>query len=347
MTSRIQQTVSRYRQLLLAREATASQALEDAYARVLEVIQPELERLYSQMTGELAQGGQISLSWLYEANRLETLKKLLTGQIDQFGALSNMIVGRLQTDGIQLGLDAALALLDATVPPGISWSFGVPSMDALHSLIGATQAGSPLADLFRGFGQEAARAAGKALIVGVSLGKGPREIAPQIEKAIGEPRWRALTIARTEALRSYRTASLETYRKNSDVVGQWRWTAALQKRTCAACLAMDGTLHPLTQEFGSHPNCRCTPVPLTKEWAEILGPLGIDTSSIPDTRPQMQSGSDWFQSQNEATQRTVLGNAKYEAWKAGKFELADTVKKTYDPDWGSSIQERSLKELVK
>ena len=79
--------------------------------------------------------------------------------------------------------------------------------------------------------------------------------------------------------------------------------------------------------------------PVTKGWDEIFGPLGIDTSDIPDTNPaqDMQTGSEWFDNQDEATQRQILGNAKYDAWNNGDFTLDDIVGTNDDPDWGKSI----------
>ena len=79
---------------------------------------------------------------------------------------------------------------------------------------------------------------------------------------------------------------------------------------------------------------------------EHVGPLGIDTSGIRDTRPEIQSGSDWLDEQSEATQRAILGN-KYDGWSNGDFSLEDIVGHTHDDDWGHSIYEKSLKQLSK
>jgi len=46
-------------------------------------------------------------------------------------------------------------------------------------------------------------------------------------------------------------------------------------------------------------------------------------------------------------QRQILGDAKYEAWSNGDFDLEDIVGKSYDTDWGHGIYEKSLKQLVK
>jgi SPP1 gp7 family putative phage head morphogenesis protein len=344
--ARLQRTITHYRTRLMQQEAGAVASLESAYAGVLAAIQPHLDRLYEDITAKLNAGEEIPATWLYDRLRLENLTLLIQQQVDQYGSLALMHTRQLQHLGLDLGIEAALQLLDATVPVGVRWTFGTPNTVALERLVGATQAGSPLADLFSGFGQEAAKLVRQALISGVAQGNGPREIAPQVRQALGVSRNRALVLTRTESIRAYRGASQEVFRANEDVVDKWRWTCAKQARTCAACLAMDGTLHPLSEEMGSHPQCRCTPVPITKSWDAILKPFGIDASSIPDSGPQLQTGADWLKEQPAAVQKAIL-QAKYEGWKAGQFELKDMVKKTFDKDWGHSIQEKPLKALVK
>lgn len=340
--SRLQEVTTEYRRRLLAQESGAVRDLEMHYASVLQAIQPQLDSLYDDISAKEQDGERVPPSWIYQERRMEALKQLVKGHVDQFGMLALAKTGELQRLAVALGIEGATALLQASVPLGVAWTFGVPSTIAIASLIGATQAGSPLARLFRGFGLEAAQRVSSALVTGLTLGWNPRRIAPLVERALQVPRWRALVISRQESLRCYRSANMMTFRENSDVVGKWRWTCAKQKRTCIACLMMDGTLHELSEEFGSHVQCRCTPVPVTKSWKDILG-----DDSIADTRPRIKSGKDWFLGQDEATQRAIMSDSKYEAWQDGKFALESTVKHTHDKEWGDSIAERPLKELVK
>jgi len=342
---RITQIIQRYRTLLADREAKAVQALEAGYQHTLAVIGPKLDRLYDEMIERLAEGEQIPLSWLYEAGRLEKLKRLIISQVNAYGAQAQLAVGQLQHIGVALGKSAAADLLSAQVPEGIEWAFGVASPRAIADLVGATQAGSPLADLFAGFGEKAAADVASALIRGLTLGDNPRQVARSINQILDEPRQRALTIARTEMNRAYRGAANETYRANADAVEGWIWSADLSRRTCAACIAMNGTEHPLSEDLESHVNCRCAPVPKTKSWSDILGP-DVDTSDLSDTRPQIQSGEDWLAGQSEQTQRAILG-AKYQGWSKGDFSLSDVVGHKHDETWGHSIYEKPLKALVK
>ncbi len=348
-SGRLQQTIAHYRQQLLQQEARSVRSLEYAYQHTLSAIQPRLDLLYRQITAYLESGESVPVSILRQRLQLESLSLFLKGQISHYSALALLTTRQLQHFGATQGQKAAMTMLQGTVPANVKWTFGIPSQKAIADLVGATQAGSPLADLFDGFGAEAAQNVTQALINGLTLGDNPRTIAPQVMQALDIPRWRALTIARTEMLRAYRSANLETFRANSDVVKQWRWTAAHDARTCAACLAMDGQLFDLDTDMGTHPNCRCVMAPITNSWSDILGPLGIDTSDLQETsasEADYQNGADWFDQQDASLQRSILGNAKYEAYQNGAFSFADIVGHSDDPKWGASIYERSLKELV-
>ena len=346
MAGRLQQVVSQFRHQLNQHDAQAQKTLSAAYTRTLASIQPALDRLYKQISEKQANNESIPLSWLYEEKRLQNIKALVSSRVSYYGMTAQMTTTQLQHLGVSLGTQSSQAQMDATVPRGVNWQFGMPDTKAINELVSASQPGSPLYNLFTTFGPSAADDVASKLITGITLGQGPRMVARSVADALDIPRARALTIARTEMLRAYRGAALENYRQNSDVVGQWRWTADKSARTCAACLAMDGTLHDLDEDMESHPNCRCAAVPVTKSWDDILGPLGIDTSNLQETTVSIQSGSDWLDNQDEDTQKSILG-PKYDGWSAGDFSLEDMVGTSEDDEWGSSIYVKSLKQLTK
>jgi SPP1 gp7 family putative phage head morphogenesis protein len=341
------QTIAHFRRLLLQRNAQAEQALTAAYRTTLATIKPQLDHLYQHMQTRRDAGEDVSLNFLYEANRMERLTTFISHEVNQYGSLALSHTNTLQHQAITLGGQSALSQLHSLVPDGVHWSFGRPSPDAIANLVGASASGSPLSDLFNGFGKEAAKGVKDALVTGVSLGNNPRRIAPQVEQVLQVPRYRALVIARTEAARAYRTANLQTFKANDDVVKQWRWTSAKSIRSCAACLGMDGSLHDLDEDMGSHPSCMCVMSPLTKSWDEILSPLGIDTSDISDTQPEYESGADWFDKQDEKTQRGILGSDKaYELYASGT-PLKSFVGHASDQKWGDSIYQKPLKDMAK
>lgn len=326
--------LAHYRAQLTAYEQLAEHSLNGGFASALTVIGPHLEKLYQQIAAKQQAGEDIPVSWLYEQRRLQALTQLIEGQINHYAALAYTTVGHMQQQGILLGSQSAQQQLQASVPPGVQWTFGIPHPGAIANIATSTQR------LFRGMGTEAATAAKNALIRAITLGENPQAIAREVQQALQIARYRALTIARTEMLNAYRGAQLANYQANSDVVGGWIWSAALSPRTCAACIAMNGTVHSLSEPFASHPNCRCAPVPKTNSWADILGPLGIDTSTIPETSVNIPSGSAWFNQQDAATQLAILGPGKYAAFANGTLNLSDLIGKA---DGG--IYEKSLKEL--
>lgn len=340
MSSRLQSVINQYKQQLLAHEAQAQASLNAAHAHTLKKIQPHLDALY-QKIGDAQQSGQpVPLHWLYEKNRLQTTKALISGEINQYGAMAKGTTVALKKKGVQLGEQSGLDQLDATLPEQTPYSFGVPSQGAIENIVGSTQKGSPLADLFDGFGPEAAQKVGQVLISAITLGDNPRKIARDIEDALDISRARALTICRTECLRAYRMSNLATFQANDDICEGWVWISSLDARCCASCIAMHGTIHSLDEELQGHPNCRCSRAPKTKDWSDILGrDIGISS-------PKPLLGSDWFDDQSEAVQRQILGsNAAYEAYNSGA-SLSDFVGVNHDKDWGKSVYQKSAKEVV-
>lgn len=88
-------------------------------------------------------------------------------------------------------------------------------------------------------------------------------------------------------------------------------------------------------------NCRCTNAPITKTYEE----LGIKTTAK-ETRVEVPDGATWFAQQPEATQRAVLGPAKYAAYRDGQIALADLRGFRTDPRWGPVGYERSLQDAL-
>lgn len=107
------------------------------------------------------------------------------------------------------------------------------------------------------------------------------------------------------------------------------------------CIAMDGTKHPLTERLNDHQNGRCFPEPDTFTYRE----LGID---IDEPAPAVaENARAWFERQPEGVQRQMMGNAKYDAWKAGEFDLGKLTKNSQDSIWGEVRTETPLKDLIR
>lgn len=172
------------------------------------------------------------------------------------------------------------------------------------------------------------------LTVGVSLGTNPRDVTAKrmVDAVQGEFEGglaRAQVIARTEQLDAYRAAAKASDRAMSDILDCWIWHAELGSRTCASCIHMHGTRHPMDEDGPiDHHQGRCTRLPVTKTWAE-LGFEGI-TEPDPHLTPKAGDGVRWLQSQPAATQEKILGPKRYDAWRDGRYPPDDwSVRKTH------------------
>src|SRR5262249_45972837 len=104
----------------------------------------------------------------------------------------------------------------------------------------------------------------------------------------------------------------------------WYWRSA-RSRSCAACIALDGTFHMVSEPFKGHVRCRCVAIP---------GVKGV----------QVDKGVDWFEEQSAEVKRDIFGtDAGYKAYKTGELKLQDFVGLRRDPLWGDSYHQLSVK----
>jgi SPP1 gp7 family putative phage head morphogenesis protein len=342
-----------FREELLRGERRASADMVRAYGEVYRRLTVEVDRVRARIAELRASGGEVSPSLVYREARLATLEIQVREQIGEFAQRAEVIVGGAIERATELGRTHAGELIDTVLPPGVAVG---PTLDPANPLTGAgiaaaeatplatgaveqivaiTQRTAPVGQLLATLGPEAAQAVTDALISGVTQGRNPRVIASDVRKALGGNLTRAMTIARTEVMRSYREASRATYLGAADVLDGWVWTADLSKRTCSACWAQHGTLHPLTEIMATHPRCRCTMVPKTKPWREL------GAGSTPEA-VTIEPGPAIFRRLPATDQRAILGEAKYAAYRAKEITLPDLVATRYSPTWGPSSGEAGL-----
>jgi hypothetical protein len=92
---------------------------------------------------------------------------------------------------------------------------------------------------------------------------------------------------------------------------------------------MHGIIHGLDETLNDHHNGLCAMLP-------YLG----------GRNPVTQGGETWFSNLDKATQIKMMGQSKWDAWTAGKFQFADITGTHDDPVYGSMRIERSLKDLL-
>ena len=61
--------------------------------------------------------------------------------------------------------------------------------------------------------------------------------------------------------------------------------------------------------------------------------------------PEWTKGEEWFKTQDEATQASILGPGKLAAYKDGRFGFAELKRSTQNETWGAGVKVASLKDL--
>lgn len=224
------EVVAQYRRQALAREAKVAKRLSGLYRKMERQFRKDLERVIGKIETAHMLGLPIEQSWLTQAESINELLARMRSYIDEFSAASGQIVvGGTKTAAI----DGAAHAAGMAKAAGVRSGFRRLNENQLIDLFGSMQVGSPLYDLFRDLGPRAVAKARTIFGEAAIQGKNPRVIARRLATSIQNlTETRALLIARTETNRSYRGATLRSYRANSDVVTGWRWMSARNSRTC-------------------------------------------------------------------------------------------------------------------
>lgn len=327
--SALNNVAQQFRSDLLARDAKALRQLSLLYINSARRIRQQILQLGQRIDEARAAGERVSPSWLYRQQRLVSLLRQVQNELVTFADAAGSSITQLQREAAELGLQNSADLFAiGTEGTTLSGGFAKLPAQAASDLAGFAGDGSPLSVLLARLAPGAADAVKQTLFSGIVRGMGAEPLAREVFNSLGGNMARSLLIARTETLRAYREASQQFYELNSDVIKGWRWISACNSRTCPVCWAMHGSEHSTSEQFSSHPGCRCTPVPTTE-------------SSSP-----LKSGPERFAALPEAQQLKVLGPLKLESYKAGRISLQDLVGTTTNRRWGMTLRERSLKDAL-
>jgi len=332
MPSELENALARHRRALLTQERQAASAMVRAYGESWARIRVDLMRLHAQMA--MADPAP-SMVQVLRDERLRALQTQIEAELRRFAPYATESVTMTQAQAIASAQrDAGAAIETAQRSAGVTAGFNRMNPGAVEALVGYASDGSPLRTLFEALGADVAPRVTDTLAQGVALGWGPRVTARAMRRDYGIGLNRSLLIARTETMRAYREAAHATYEVNEDILDGWIWMAAISARSCASCIAMHGTLHPMSEKLNSHPNCRCVAAPHIRDAPNPITP-----------------GADRFAALSEEEQRKVLGPGMYEAWRDGQvslspYEANSIVGRRDDAQWGSMRYARSLRSIV-
>jgi len=326
------------------REATGR--LIESYRRVYDDIRAKVESLAGRALGEGPEA-VLTATQLRNLSEYKDMMATIQREMQRYGAVVDDVVGAAQEKAVNSGAAAARQMILELFPEAARGSIvGVLQRmprEAVIALVGALREDSPLASItLARWGDKAAKQIGEQLVKGMVTGIGSRKTAREILKALdpalGMPLSKALTIARTETNRAFRSATRETYRRNPHVVKGWIWYANINgdPEPCLACLAMHGTKHDMDETLDDHPNGRCTMLAITPSFEE----LGIEGVDEPDRT--VETGEEWFNRQPEERQREMMGEQRYELWKQGNLDFEDMATTHHSDEWGDSIGVRPI-----
>ena len=352
--SDIEYAARKYRDRLLARDAGAAADLIGAYKGVVSEVKGTLAALDEKIAQAQAAGTPVTRHWLVQQAQYNTLLKQTEQAVD--ATMQHAVGGIIQQaklDTVDIAAAGSRSMTEAALRAEWTGAAGAPIAEvmqnwaymdprAVQQMVGNVRGpGSPLGKLLSSMGPAAADALEQNLLRSVALGISSDRTARAMTEALGGNLSRALTIARTETFRVNREVQRQTYADNKDILNGWVWRSARSGETCAMCWAMDGSLFDTDTGMDTHINCRCTLLPQTKSWDELLPGRGL--SSDP---PDYGSGAAEFDKLSEKDKLRILGRGKYEAYDAGALGLMDLVGKGSTQAWGAYRYERSLKDVL-
>jgi Phage Mu protein F like protein len=258
----LQSLADQHRNAILAREQAAASQItaqwKDAFTRTL----ARLHWLFSAMSSAEHTGQAVNLAWMYEAQRMQQALSQIHAEMHTFAQAAKTTVAGQVHQAKQAGQADAQVLLKSALP-GVS--FAPPQ--AMQALASSLDSGF-IATRFAQMPADAVKRAKGTLLAGLANGWGPRQIASRLQYDMSISLRDALRISRTESMVAYRTGNLSIYRANSDVVTGWEWLA--EPDACPECLSKNGSVHSLDEEMDDHNNGRCTMLPRTVSYADIL-----------------------------------------------------------------------------
>ena len=309
----------------IARAGSAQQAeMARRWLGVERRLMGQMEALAYRMAAVREAGGTVTANMLLNDVRYRELLSQLHAEQVKYTQYAESTI----SDGQRAMASAGVNQSQAAIAAQVSTSFNRLPVSAVQHMVGLTGAGTPLNSLLVQSWPLSAQGLTQALVDGVALGWGPRKTASKMAEGMTGSFDRMLTIARTEQLRVYRTATMDQY-KASGIVTSWVRYSARDRRVCAGCLAADGDEYDLATDFQAHPQCRCVLLP--------------KISGVPLV---FQRGSEWFAEQDSDVQESILGPGRYELYRTNQVEFSQFATLRTNAVWGDAIVPTPLRDLT-
>lgn len=315
------------RAALLRGDEAAMREMAQRWLQVEQALQAQVDALALELANHQ---GPLTGAQLVRMRRYVTLQQQIAGELNKYAAY---VEGDIRRRQLAAGLEAieqsSLAISAAAADAGIQLQFDRLPVASVERMVGLAGDGSPLRAVLADASRVGPDALAQELITGTALGLNPREIARRaMRQGLGTSLTRMLAISRTEVVRVARQTTQDNYR-NSKVVRKYRRVASKSRRTCVACLALDGQEYSLDVPFEEHVNGRCTMIPVLIRGEPV----------------RFQTGREWFEQQPQAVQRQMMGKGRWEMWRDGQVSWNDLITIHENERWGNSPGVTPLREL--
>lgn len=313
-----------FRSALVAGETRQRREMAQRWLAVEAALIDKVELLVRE-----AQAGGWTPWQVSQAERYRTLLEQVGAQLSNYVGHVRDTTSERQAALARLGVHHAEQLVSLLGGPGVQGQFARLPVPAVEALAGMASDGSPLHTVLVDAAAAGVDGLRTELISGLALGRNPRETARiAMRRGLGRSYTRMETIARTETLRAYREATLQSYRQSRVVTG-YRRLSARDRRTCAACWALDGKYYALEEEFEEHPCGRCLMLPVLYDGRQA----------------QIEPAAARFAGLSDADKLHVLGPERMRLYQGG-MALERFGATSYSSRWGGSVRLRPLAELA-
>jgi SPP1 gp7 family putative phage head morphogenesis protein len=324
--STVAMMVRRQKEALLLHEADELRLLARRWLEVEKALEAEMLKIALELSKE----GVLTEAMILQNRRFQSLLYKARAEYAKFADDFEAIAEQMQDYGLTKGVSDAVKVLHLSIDEaGLLIDFEMLNVEAINAMIGLTADGTPLKTLLMKEYGDSVNKMVNALTNGLARGLNPKTVAAEMADGLAGALQKALTIARTEMLRAYRTGTQEQYR-SSGVVEQYKRLAVKDDRTCLGCLMQDGETFENADDFSEHPNGRCTLVPVV--------------SGVP--APEWTSGKEWLAGLSEERQREILGDERYDLWQSGAVSLDDLSTLKPNETWGGSFVPTPLQDLT-
>lgn len=239
-----------YHERLIKQETQEMIYLAKQWAKVQKNLQGDLEDL-----AKIAVEKELTRSQLYRLDKYQEFVAVTENQITKYNEKCLDTISDAQRQAGRWGIESVEDSLGY-----LNIRFNRLPVSVVENFIGISKEGGRLYDLLAKSYPETVVKITDVMLMGIVKGDNPLTVARAMRDVGNIPLTRAMRIARTEQLNIFRKTSLESM-KASGVVSAWQWYA-VNTDACPFCLEHNGKEYDLNTVMDTHPNCRCSELPV-------------------------------------------------------------------------------------